>query len=202
MGHFCILFKEFPPSVTGDMVFFLCVSGSPRAGGNSEAMISRFHEGVLSAKAKSTLLRLRELDLRGCDGCDGCNAEHKCHIDDEMQAIYSLLEKADVWVFASPVYWWNISGLLKNFIDRFEIYWADEPFKALCAKKRAVILTCGGQPEAKNKEAEEYLELFFQKLHLKVIGKIRASAEEKGSISKQKLNECFALGKKLGAEIR
>jgi len=181
------------------MTSILCVSGSPREGGNTDTMISEFHRGAIETGGKSTLIKLREVIFSGCDGCEGCNETHKCHLNDDMQGIYSLLEKADVWVFASPVYWWNISGLLKNFIDRFEVYWGDEEFKRLCFEKKAVILTCGGQTENKNREAEQYLELFFSKMHLTVIGKIRASADEKTTISEGKLLSCFELGKKIGS---
>ncbi len=184
------------------MTQVLCISGSPRPSGNTESMISEFHRGVISANGKSTLIKLSEIDLKPCDGCDGCNTTRTCHIKDDLQGIYPLLEKAQVWVFASPVYWWNISGLLKNFIDRFEVYWGNEEFKRLCMDKKAVILTCGGQPETKNREAEQYLELFCTKLHVTVIGKIRASADSKNAISAQKLESCFELGKKIGSELK
>lgn len=182
------------------MAQILCISGSPRRSGNTEAMIKAFHAGCLESRAKSVLVKLSELDLSGCDGCEGCNERHQCHIHDDMQKMFPLLEQSDVWAFASPVYWWNISGLLKNFIDRFEVYWGDEKFKELCARKKAVILTCGGQPLEKNSEAEEYLEKLFTKLHLRIAGKIRASADAKKSVSSLVLGECFDLGKQTGKE--
>jgi multimeric flavodoxin WrbA len=133
-----------------------------------------------------------------CDGCVGCKADRGCHIDDDLREVFRELKTADVWVWASPVYWWNVSGLLKVFIDRFEQYWGDAEFKELCAKKKAVIITCGGQSMEKNTEAEEYLVRFFTKMHLTVAGIARESADEANTVSKAKLTECFELGKKIG----
>ncbi|MDO8625617.1 MAG: flavodoxin family protein [Candidatus Diapherotrites archaeon] len=179
------------------MVQVLCISGSPRKDGNTEAMIEAFHRGAKTGGANSVLVKLRELKIIPCDGCEGCEAERGCHIDDDLRPVFAKLKTADVWVFASPVYWWNISGLLKIFIDRFEQYWGDAQFKELCKKKSAVILTCGGQSMEKNTEAEDYLEKFFTKMHLIVIGKVRAQADEKETVSKKVLDECFELGKKI-----
>lgn len=48
------------------------------------------------------------------------NAE--CHIKDDFETIYNKLVEANVIILGSPVYWANISGVMKNFFDRHTGY--------------------------------------------------------------------------------
>jgi multimeric flavodoxin WrbA len=50
----------------------------------------------------------------------GCwkNKDGRCVLQDDMGQFYPMLEEADVLVFVSPVYWFNLGGQIKQFIDR------------------------------------------------------------------------------------
>lgn len=63
--------------------------------------------------------------------------------EDQFQQVFDQLRQADAWVFASPIYWWSFSGLLKTFMDRL----ADLPYPPEGLKgKRVYLLLQGSQP--------------------------------------------------------
>jgi multimeric flavodoxin WrbA len=98
------------------------ICGSPRKG-NTEWMLKKLLDEVAKGGVETDLILLREKDIKLCDGCLGCEvggAQRKgaCHIQDDMQQIYTMLMKADGFAFGTPVYFDMLSGLLKNFMDR------------------------------------------------------------------------------------
>ncbi len=148
------------------------------------------------------VVRLRKLKFFPCDGCEGCDTNEKCHIKDEMQKVYPKLFAADCWIIASPEYWWNVSGLCKNFLDRLNAYWIKR--EKYFAGKKAAILTCSGQPLERSGFAEKYLELFFTKMRFEILGKVHACADSKNEILKQPaaLNDCRTVGKKIAVALK
>jgi multimeric flavodoxin WrbA len=83
---------------------------------------------------------LKDLEVTPCNNCKSCHKTFKCVINDDMQKIYSKLNKADIIVLASPTYFDNVSGLMKNFMDRCLPYY----FSMKLENKKAALLTCGG----------------------------------------------------------
>lgn len=65
-------------------------------------------------------LFLNEANLKYCRGCGLClTDEKKCPIKDDFLIILEKLKKSDFTIFASPVYSYHESALIKNFFDRF-----------------------------------------------------------------------------------
>jgi len=66
-------------------------------------------------------LFLSEANLGMCRGCRVCFevGEDRCPIEDDLPSIAERIERADGVIIATPVYVGNVSGLTKNFIDRF-----------------------------------------------------------------------------------
>jgi multimeric flavodoxin WrbA len=98
------------------------ICGSPRKG-NTEWMLQKLLEEVARSGIETELIRLREIEIKGCDGCLSCEVEGQerrgiCRIKDGMQQIYPKLIEADSLALGTPVYFELLSGLLKNFIDR------------------------------------------------------------------------------------
>lgn len=96
------------------------LNGSPRRQGNTSALVNAFVEGAESAGHTVTEFFLDGMDIHGCKGCfgGGKNPEHPCVQRDDMDNIYPAYRAADVVVLASPLYYWTISGQLKNAFDR------------------------------------------------------------------------------------
>ena len=98
----------------------LILNGSPRANGNTAAMVDAMITGAESAGHTTEKVDIRLLDIRPCTGCYGCTAGKgdPCVQKDDMNEIYTKLDKADVVVFASPLYWWHFTAQMKTVIDR------------------------------------------------------------------------------------
>jgi multimeric flavodoxin WrbA len=185
---------SFPP-----VIAFSC---SHRDNSNSEAMLLACTQELEKEGIPVELVRLRRINFLPCDGCAECETNQKCRIEDDLQEIYPKLFAAKAWLMASPEYWWNVSGLCKNFLDRLNAHWRER--KKLFGNKKSAIFTCGAQPVEKTGFAEKYLELFFSKMGCEIIGKVRASAEEPNAVLKKKkvLQACQKIGKKLANELK
>ncbi len=96
----------------------LVVSSSPRKGGNSEVLARKFAEGASESGNEVKVISVRDVDLKFCTGCLYCQSHDRCVLSDGMNALYSEFENADVLVFATPVYYYSVSGQLKTFLDR------------------------------------------------------------------------------------
>ena len=101
----------------------LCILGSPRKKGNSETLTNQVI-AELEGRHTVTTLRLNPLDISPCQGCGGCNKSGTCVIDDDMTPLYQQVDEADRLLLATPVYFYNVSGQMKCFIDRFQARWA------------------------------------------------------------------------------
>lgn len=96
----------------------LIVSSSPRKDGNSETLAKRFAEGAVAAGNDVKFISVRDIGLKFCTGCLYCQSHDKCVLNDAMNSLYPEFENADVLVFATPVYYYSVSGQLKTFLDR------------------------------------------------------------------------------------
>lgn len=97
----------------------LVVSGSPRKGGNTEIMAEAFAKGARESGNEVTIKTLSTLKVGPCVACSYCfTSGGECSQKDDMKEILEALDKADMLVFASPIYWFDITGQLKCVIDR------------------------------------------------------------------------------------
>lgn len=106
------------------------VSSTPRKNGNSELLAAEFKKGAEEKGHKVTEIFVRELDMKFCKGCLACQKTGKCVIKDDIAPLIDTVRHADVLVFASPVYYYSVSGQLKTFLDRMNpIYTLGHDFK-------------------------------------------------------------------------
>ena len=96
----------------------LILSTSPRRSSNSEALAEAFARGAAESGHEVELIALRDKELRFCRGCFACQKSGKCVIHDDMQEIVPKMEQADVLVFATPIYYYEMSGQMKTLLDR------------------------------------------------------------------------------------
>ena len=105
------------------MANILILNGAARKKGRTSALVNAFAEGASASGNLVTSFYLQEMNLHGCRGCDGCAKAKKgdlnpCVQKDDMANIYAAYLTADVIVFASPVYFWTVTGTLKTAADR------------------------------------------------------------------------------------
>lgn len=96
----------------------LILSSSPRKGGNSETLTVAFAKGAKEAGHQVETVHLREKQYGFCKGCFACLNLGHCVIKDDAVEIAAKMHDADVLVFATPVYYYCISGQLKTMLDR------------------------------------------------------------------------------------
>ena len=96
----------------------LILSSSPRKGGNSETLAAAFAKGAREAGNQVETVSLREKQVGFCKGCLACLKLGHCVIKDDAVEIADKMHDADVLVFATPVYYYSVSGQLKTVLDR------------------------------------------------------------------------------------
>ncbi len=96
-------------------------NGSPRAEkGNTHFMVEAFLKGAQEAGAGTENIFLAKKKIRPCLGCFCCwvKTPGACAIQDDMAGLREKYMAADVVVFATPLYVDNVTGIMKNFMDR------------------------------------------------------------------------------------
>ena len=98
----------------------LLLNGSPRVNGNTEALVDALIAGAESAGHSAHKANIRAMNIKPCIGCYQCVTGKcdPCVQKDDMKDIYAQLEQSDVIVFASPLYWWQVTAQMKIVIDR------------------------------------------------------------------------------------
>jgi multimeric flavodoxin WrbA len=180
----------------------LVILGSPRRKGNSSTIAARISRGAKSAGAQVETVFLQGLNISPCRGCDTCQKldSKGCAIKDDMQEIFPKLIKADAWVIASPVYWFNMSAQTKIFMDRCYALtaYAKNPF----AGKRIAIAMSYGDVDPVRSGCVNALRTFqdaFRYTGSKIVGMVYGSAMKAGEIADNKalMQEAEELGKRL-----
>ncbi|MHC4600104.1 MAG: flavodoxin family protein [Planctomycetota bacterium] len=108
----------------GDRVDVLALLGSPRAKGNSETLLEALLEPACARGWNVEKLRISTLDFLPCRGCHYCEKHGECVQKDAMQEAYPRLLDARFVVLTTPVYYYNVPGKTKSFIDRSQALWA------------------------------------------------------------------------------
>ena len=96
----------------------LIVSTSLRTGSNSELLAREAERGARDAGNDVELVSLKDKDIRFCKGCLACQKTGKCVIKDDAAEIVGKVQNADVLVFVTPIYYYELSGQLKTLLDR------------------------------------------------------------------------------------
>ena len=97
----------------------LGIVGSPRRGGNTETLVDAVLAGAAEAGAQVEKVILDELDVRPCRACNACRKTGACVQQDDMAGLLEQMQRSDVWVLGTPVYWWGPTAQFKAFLDRW-----------------------------------------------------------------------------------
>jgi multimeric flavodoxin WrbA len=101
----------------------MAFNGSPRKKWNTATLIEKALEGAASHVAKTELIHLYDLNYKGCISCFACKtiggkSYGKCAVQDDLTPIFSEIEQADAIILGSPIYWGDVSGEMKSFMER------------------------------------------------------------------------------------
>ena len=172
----------------------IVISTSFRPGSNSNALAQRFAEGAKAAGNEVEFISLRGKEIKFCRGCLSCQKTGACVFKDDVPAIMDIVLNADVVCWATPIYYYEMSGQMKTLIDRMNaMYPKDYRFREV------YLLTTAADDQAHTpKRAESGLQGWidcFEKATLKghlFCGGVNDPREIE---SNTKLQEAFELGK-------
>lgn len=104
--------------------------------------------------------------------------------DDEMKEVLKEMDKYDILVIGSPVYWYTVGGMLKTFIDR--LYMLPEA-EALRGKKLYLF----AQGSAPNQDTVKSIEFLSNRLSylmgMELKGVVTDSSDGREILSKMKI---------------
>ena len=108
----------------------LSICTSPRKGGNSEILADEFAKGAREAGHQVEKVCLYDKTIGFCKGCLACQKTQRCVIRDDADGIAQKMLTAEVLVFATPIYYYEMCGQMKTMLDRANpLYSSDYAFR-------------------------------------------------------------------------
>ena len=178
------------------MIKILAVQGSPRPKeSNTETLLQEFLKGARSQGAETETIYLKEKEIHSCVGCYTCwtKTPGVCVFKDDMPDLLEKVRHCDMIVYATPLYIFNMTSLLKAFQERLlplldphlvkkgETYTHSARYRK--DLKMVLISNCGF-PEVSHFDSLRHL---FRKLeqvgHIPLVGELLMPA---GELLKQK----------------
>ena len=120
----------------------LIIETSLRSGSNSDRLAERFAEGAKEAGNEVEIVTLKGKTIGFCTGCFACQKTGSCVVRDDANEITEKILGADVIVWATPIYYYEMSGQMKTMIDRANsLYSRDYQFREV------YLLSCAAEDE-------------------------------------------------------
>lgn len=128
----------------------MIITTSLRANSNSTQLANMFMEGAKQNGNQVEMISLQNKHIEFCRGCLACQTLRKCVINDDMNAIIPKMHDADVIAFATPIYYYEMSGQMKTLIDRMNaMYRKDYRFRDV------YLLTAAAEDESETPKRAE-----------------------------------------------
>ena len=96
----------------------LIISTSLRGNSHSHRLAEEFGRGAADSGNDVEIVTLHQKDIRFCIGCLSCVKTGKCVLKDDAPEIVGKMHDADILVFATPIYYYEMSGQMKTLLDR------------------------------------------------------------------------------------
>jgi multimeric flavodoxin WrbA len=175
----------------------LIISSGLRAGSISEILAREAEKGAVDAGHNVEFLRLKDKSVQFCRGCLACQKTQKCVISDDMSVMVDKVKNADVLIFATPIYYYEMSGLMKTFLDRCNpLFVSDYKFRDVY-----LITSSYDQADDACERAAHGLEgwiVCFEKSRLAGVLNGGGLGDEKEALSHQELlQKAYQLGKNI-----
>jgi len=155
------------------------ILGSVREGGNTEILLDVAMEEAKKNEVLIDKIPLKEKSIAPCDGCGGCFKTGRCVIDDDVQEIHKKMLASDGIIWATPVYFWSMTGLTKTLMER--TYALLYPKLQLANKVGGLILVAGGRGCM---NTANIFHMYFSYNHMFFSEFASGYAREKGEIKK------------------
>jgi multimeric flavodoxin WrbA len=169
------------------------ICGSRRKGGNSEILLKAALARARECGCKTEFIGLYDKDIELCDGCCKCDVTQACEIDDDMKGIIKKIMAADSVIFSTPTYFGDVSGTMKNFLDRLNPAGVDRKMKG----KRVCAITVGASDPLLLERSLGTIRLFCDIQKMSLVGTMWAKAYKPGDVGEDKIREAKKLGEKI-----
>ena len=184
------------------------INGSLRVNGNTDTIIKSLLDGAESSDAIIKQFVLRDKNINDCKGCYYCYKNNSCSINDDMQEIHHDIQKSDIIILASPMYWWGVTGLMKTFIDRLYLYYPKRNEHFIAGKKLLLVIPMNvNEKQHGHKTYISEIEpiqmtskYIFKRLRMEIIDIVfypNLSAKGDAIKNKEYLNTSYKMGQKL-----
>ena len=162
------------------------LNGSPRKQ-NTAAMAEAFAEGARAAGHEVEVLQVGKMKINGCLACEYCHGKGagQCVQKDDMEKVMPAYKDCDMIVFASPIYYFDMTAQLSAAIQR--VYAIGKPTKAT----RAALLLSSASPNPFEGAIATYKNMIGY-MGLEDAGIITAAGDENGSEAKLNAIRDFA----------
>jgi multimeric flavodoxin WrbA len=157
----------------------LALYGSARRHGNTELLADRLVEGLDVEKIYLIEKTILPIDDRRHDPA-GFSP-----VNDDYDSIVERVLAHDTLVFATPVYWYGMSGVMKNFIDRWSQSLRDPRYnfrEAMSKKSAYVVLVGGDEPRIKALPLVEQFRYIFDFMGIRFAGYVLGEGNKPGDI--------------------
>ncbi|RNB82964.1 flavodoxin family protein [Brevibacillus nitrificans] len=161
----------------------LVLQGSSRENGNTEQLSQLVLNGI-----PHTQIHLREKNIRAIHD-QRHDPEGFTAVDDDYDAIVEAVLEHDVIVFATPIYWYGMSGFMKDFVDRWSQSLRDKrySFKQALVQKQAFVITTGGDdPRVKGLPLIQQFQYIFGFVGMPFAGYIIGEGNKPGDVLQDK----------------
>ena len=174
----------------------LVISSSLRRNSNSEQLAVSFADGAKAAGKEVEVISLRDKEIKFCIGCLACQKTQRCVMHDDADTIREKMLHADVLVFATPIYYYEMSGTLKTMLDRANpLYLSDYQFREVYALATATV-NDEHEPEKAFSGIEGWVDCFKKAKLVGTLfcGGVTAPGEIKDNA---KLKEAYEMGRNI-----
>ena len=101
----------------------IVINGSPRKNFNTATLLKKAMEGAEQSGAELQYENLYEYDFTGCRSCFACKIKGSktnglCAVRDGIRPLLEQCLQADALLFGSPIYYDNITGMMRSFLER------------------------------------------------------------------------------------
>ncbi len=139
----------------------MIIDGGPRKNFNTASMLQKIAEGAgsVSSEIEVKTVRLYGLDYKGCMSCMACKIKGKasnvCKFKDALTPVLEEIAEADGLVLGSPIYFGDVTGQMRTFLERLAFPWLSYNDYSMTAPKRMPVIlveTMNGTPERNNSQ--------------------------------------------------
>lgn len=104
----------------------LIISTSLRGGSNSDILAKECERGAIDAGNEVEYISLKGKEIKYCIGCLACQSKGSCVLKDDVAEIMDKVKNAEIIIYATPIYYYEMCGQMKTLLDRLNPLYPQE----------------------------------------------------------------------------